>query len=632
MVGILLKKQLAEMYKSYFYDAKKGTLRSKGAVFLRFAGFALLIIGICGGIFGYLSYMLCEPLCALGLGWMYFVIMGLISIALGSFGSVFNTFAGLYLAKDNDLLLSMPIPVSAIMASRLLGVYLMGLMYSGMVSLGAVIVYLIVFGFCFGALVGGLFFVFFISIVVLILSCLLGWVVAKISVKLKNKSLISVIVSLVALGLYYFFYFKVQKLLPELIYNASMYGQQVKAHAFFLYGFGRMAEGSWLAILVCMAVAGVAFALTWLILERSFVPVVTGGSGSGIGGFRSAGFRAGGAASAGRGTGVKSQSVAERAAGEGSFDGRGRAAVLAGVKPKSVRGALLAREFARFKSSASYMLNCGLGTLVLVLLAGAMLVKSGYVKQVLEEMQVPGDALMVLGACAICLVAATNDMATPSVSLEGSRLWIVQSLPVRAWDVLRAKLGVQILLTAPFAALCVVALSFALGLSVVEFFVALAFVEGFVFFMALLDLLLGLKLPNLSWTNELTPIKQSLAVFLALFGGWACIGAVGGLYFVVARDLREMFGGSVGGSVGAFEGSAAGSAAGASVGSSLASVGSSLASAGAGAGASAGSASFLGESLGDVLYLAAFAVLLWVLCFVLAQWLKKRGSKVFERL
>ena len=607
MVGILLKKQLAEMYKSYFYDAKKGTLRSKGAVFLRFAGFALLIIGICGGIFGYLSYMLCEPLCALGLGWMYFVIMGLISIALGSFGSVFNTFAGLYLAKDNDLLLSMPIPVSAIMASRLLGVYLMGLMYSGMVSLGAVIVYLIIFGFKFGfsfgfgALVGGLFFVFFISIVVLILSCLLGWVVAKISVKLKNKSLISVIVSLVALGLYYFFYFKVQKLLPELIYNASMYGQQVKAHAFFLYGFGRMAEGSWLAILVCMAVAGVAFALTWLILERSFVPVVTGGSSSGFGraGFRSASFRSAGAARRRAELGgVKSQSGAEHAVSAGAVSA-GRAA---GVKPKSVRGALLAREFARFRSSASYMLNCGLGTLVLVLLAGAMLVKSGYVKQVLEEMQVPGDALMVLGACAICLVAATNDMATPSVSLEGSRLWIVQSLPVRAWDVLRAKLGVQILLTAPFAALCVVALSFVLGLSVVEFFVVLAFVEGFVFFFALLDLLLGLKLPNLSWTNELTPIKQSLAVFLALFGGWACIGAVGGLYFVVARDLREMFGGVVAGSAGAFEGS------------------------------SVGSASFLGESLGDVLYLAAVAVLLWGLCFVLAQWLKKRGSKVFERL
>lgn len=61
MVGILLRKQLAEMYKSYFYDSKKGTLRSKGAVLLRFGGFALLMVVLFGGFFGYISYLLCDP-------------------------------------------------------------------------------------------------------------------------------------------------------------------------------------------------------------------------------------------------------------------------------------------------------------------------------------------------------------------------------------------------------------------------------------------------------------------------------------------------------------------------------------------------------------------------------------------
>ena len=35
----------------------------------------------------------------------------MLAIVLGAFGSVFNTYSSLYLAKDNDLLLSMPIPV-----------------------------------------------------------------------------------------------------------------------------------------------------------------------------------------------------------------------------------------------------------------------------------------------------------------------------------------------------------------------------------------------------------------------------------------------------------------------------------------------------------------------------------------
>ena len=86
---------------------------------------------------------LCGPLAAAGLDWLYFALMGGIAMLLGAFGSIFNTYAGLYLAKDNDLLLSLPIPVRSIILSRLLSVYLMGLLYSGVVTIPAAIVYLI---------------------------------------------------------------------------------------------------------------------------------------------------------------------------------------------------------------------------------------------------------------------------------------------------------------------------------------------------------------------------------------------------------------------------------------------------------------------------------------------------------
>ena len=49
---------------------------------------------------------------------------------------------------------------------------------------------------------------------------------------------------------------------------------------------------------------------------------------------------------------------------------------------------------------------------------------------------------------ALCMLASMNDMAAPSVSLEGKSLWLLQSLPVTPWQVLRAKLRLQLLLTA----------------------------------------------------------------------------------------------------------------------------------------------------------------------------------------
>ena len=141
MLKLLLKKQLLEIFQAYYYDAKKNKARSRLSTAMYFALFFLLIFGFLGGIFAFLAGKLCAPLAEAGMGWLYFALMGLIAILLGAFGSVFNTYAGLYLPKDNDLLLSMPIPVPALLASRLLGVYLMGLLYSAIVIVPAVIVY-----------------------------------------------------------------------------------------------------------------------------------------------------------------------------------------------------------------------------------------------------------------------------------------------------------------------------------------------------------------------------------------------------------------------------------------------------------------------------------------------------------
>ena len=208
MLKVLLQKQLAEIFRTYFYNAKTNKARSRGATIAYLVGFALLMVGLLGGIFAYLSVSLCGALSAVGMDWLFFALMGLLAVFLGAFGSVFNTYSSLYLAKDNDLLLSMPIPVRTIMASRLLGVYLMGLMYSGVVILPAVIVYWIMISASAAAIAGGVLLVALISLFVLTLSCALGWVVAKISLKLKNKSFITVFVSLVFLGVYYFFYFR----------------------------------------------------------------------------------------------------------------------------------------------------------------------------------------------------------------------------------------------------------------------------------------------------------------------------------------------------------------------------------------------------------------------------------------
>ena len=479
MLKLLLKKQLFEIFSPYFYDAKKNKARSKVSTVMYFALFALLIVGLLGGIFTFLAVKLCAPLVSANLGWLYFALMGLIAVLLGAFGSVFNTYAGLYLPKDNDLLLSMPIPVSSLVSARLFSVYLMGLMYSAVVILPAVIVYWVTAGVTPAALLGGLVLTLLISVFVLTLSCLLGWVVAKISQKLRHKSMIAALASLAFIAMYYFVYFKAQSILQDLLTNAAVYGAQIKSSAYPLYLFGSVGAGDGKAMLLVFAVVTVLFGLMWVLLSRSFLSIAT---------------------STGKTVRREYRETASR--------------------QRSVDTALLHRELVRFTASSSYMLNCGLGTFLMPVCAVAMLWKGRSLFAMLDAVFVdtPGSVPLLL-CVMLCGLASMNLMTAPSISLEGKSLWLMQSLPVESRKIFRAKIRMQLLFTTLPLLLCIVCAAVIYPLPPMELMVIVLFAASYTLLSALSGLTLGVKMPTLTWTNELMPIKQGAPVVLILFGG-----------------------------------------------------------------------------------------------------------------
>ena len=480
MLKLLLKKQLLEIFQVYFYDAKKNKARSKVSTAMNFALFTLLVFGLLGGIFTFLAVKLCTPLITVGMDWMYFALMGLIAVLLGAFGSVFNTYAGLYLPKDNDLLLSMPISVSTLVGARLFGVYLMGLLYSVVVILPAIIVYWVIAGVTMPVILGGLLMTLLISVFVLIISCVLGWLVAKISQKLKHKSLITVLVSLAVIGVYYFIYFKAQSMIQNLLANAAVYGTRIKGAAYPVYLFGKVGVGNFRASVIVSAAVAVLFCLMWVLLSRSFLQIAT---------------------STGK--------VIHREYRETHS------------RKRSIDAALLGREFSRFTASPNYMLNCGLGTFLMPICAIAVLWKGGELFEMLDAMFAETEGSVTLLLCVVlCGLVSMNFMTAPSVSLEGKSLWLMQSLPVEPWRIFRAKIRMQLLLTGLPLLLCIVCIVVAYPIHSTQLLMLLLFAGSYVLFMALVGLFLGVKMPTLTWTNEIVLIKQGAPVMITLFGGF----------------------------------------------------------------------------------------------------------------
>lgn len=497
MLKVLLKKQMQEIFRSYVYDAKKNKARTKATTVAFIVMYALLMIVILGGMFTLLSYMLCETAVSMNMGWLYFILMGMIAIFLGAFGSIFSTYSALYLSKDNDLLLSLPISVHNIVTARLLGVYLMGLMYSGVVMLPAIIVYLIFAPFSVTALIGSIVIFVAVSIIVLVLSCLLGWVVAKISLKLKNKSFATVLSSLIFIAVYYFIYFKAQEVLEHLLENMIVYGEKIKGYAYPLYVFGRAGEGSIAAILAVVLVVILLFVLMWSILSHSFIKIATA-------------------------TGKTSKAVYRKAK----------------LKRNTAFKAIVSKEFARFTSSPNYMLNCGMGTLFLPIVGILLLIKGNELIPILQALLESMDgSIPVLMCTAICLAASMNDMVAPSVSLEGKNLWLLQSLPISAKKILRAKLVPQLIITGIPMLFCAICAMLCFEASLVEMTLFILTLIAYLIFSAEFGLFIGLKLPNINWTNEIVPIKQSACIAVSLLTNWVYAILLGVGYIIIGYKL-----------------------------------------------------------------------------------------------
>ena len=489
MLKALIKKQLLELYGNY-RQGKNGKRRSRKGL-IAYAVLMVVLMLVLIGAFSAVSIGLGLALIPAGNAWLFFSILGLMALVMGVFGDVFSTYSALYHAKDNEFMLSLPIPPSKLLFARMVAVYATGLLYVTLVFLPAAIVYwvleetLTLCGILFPVLL-----LFVIAFLVLALSCILGWVVALISARLKNKSYITVLLSVVFIALYYVVYFRINMILQNILLHVDEIASVMRSSLYPFYQLGLAADGNVLSMLIFTAMVGALFGVTYYVLSRSFLRIVTTN---------------------------RSEKKREY-----------KATV---AKAASVKNALYRRESRRFTASATYMLNCGLGLLFMLAAAVAAVIKAGAVREILAGLAQGLPRLMgmlpSMLAAFMFMMISMNAISTPSVSLEGKHLWIIQSMPVDPRDVIAAKLRLHVLVNIVPSVIAVAVLGVVLQVGALGLVLALAATAAFTVFTGQLGLVLGLRKPNLTWTNEAVPIKQSMNVVIVMFGGWVIAIAMG---------------------------------------------------------------------------------------------------------
>ena len=426
MLKLLLKTRILALA-----DQFSGQSKGKQALNVRkiaaLAGAAVLLLAGAGYLVSKILGPLYDHLLGAEMEWLYFAMVGATAFLISFMFTSIYAQGAIFEAKDNELLLSMPVSPAAILGSRLGALYFLNFFFAAMFMATAGIVKLTRGGTAvFGGVVIYVISIFLLALISTTLSCLLGWLVSVITRRLRRKALFQMVVSLLLLGGFYaVFLGDINRHLQTISENSDGIAGVFRGVLYPFYAMGVACTGKDFGLFMVFAACSILpFALVCLILSRSFVRIVT------------------------------TKSSAKKLRYEAKA-----------LKVSSPVRAMIRKELSRFFNSSSYMLNAGLGlvyslgmTIMLVVgitgktaekAAAAAAEETGFLENIVN--MVGQDDLVLLFGLILALFAAFSYISGPSISVESNNIWILKSSPLRASQILKSKVFAHLIIAVPFS-------------------------------------------------------------------------------------------------------------------------------------------------------------------------------------
>lgn len=499
MIRALLRIRFLSFLTGFVVQGKKQTKTSRKATtgkVLLFTVLWIYVLGVAGFLMYFLFDSLALPYHALGLDWLYFAMAGTFALGFSLLGGVFSTQNQLYNARDNDLLMAMPIPPRLILITRILPLLALNLLTSALVILPATLVYGLRIGFFWESVLFPVLSIVLISLLAQGLACLLGWGMHMLLQRM-NKSFASLLFMVLFLGLYFYVYPQASKILQAMAANGQKLAETLQGWVWPLYALGAGCTGSPLLLAAAAICIGV-FLIAWWFLSASFL----------------------------------------KNAGRSAHSTRRK--MYTHKKLRKPVQAVTAKELGKFLNTPVYLTNMGMGLVMCAALPIAALIFRKDLLSLRDAISPLADYIP-LAICAIfAFTASMSVISTPSVSLEGKNLWILKSMPIAPRQILLGKLRLHLLLTLPLNGISALCLGLILDCEPVALLLMLLFCLGLSSTSGLLGMVAGLKWAKLEYLNEVYPCKQSTAVVISIFALMGLPVVLGLLYYFLLPNLSPL--------------------------------------------------------------------------------------------
>ncbi|MGF7143608.1 ABC-2 type transport system permease protein [Anaerotaenia torta] len=396
--------------------------------------------------------------------------------------------------RDYDLVMSLPVGTGGVVASRLIILYIINLFFVAIIILPMIAAYGILTGQSLLFYLTGLVSMMFVPLVPIVIASFLGTLIAYMASKFRHRNLMNIIFSM---GLVLFILassFSLGESGEEML----NIGVDLTKQVYSLYPLAKLYTGALveqraLDFLLFAGISALAFFLYVWVVQRIFKSLNTV-----------------------------------------FMTGRGGAKFKLGIlKTASPLKALYRKELKRYFSSVPYVLNSGIGIVMLTAASVALLFLD---RETVFGNEIPESFMGIIAPMLLsfCIMLSSTTMA--SISLEGKNLWILKSLPVEPKTIYDSKLLVNLTILAPVPVDALL-LGIGLGLDAAATVCLMVFGVACGLFVAVFGLLVNLLLPNFQWSIETVVVKQSAPSLIVVFGGMGITCVLSAVFFLIGNSV-----------------------------------------------------------------------------------------------
>ena len=449
----------------------------------RYVGMAtawgLLILMLIGYVVGF-SYIMA----AMGMTEiipMYLYAMAGLLILIFSFFKAGNT---IFAIKGYEVLLSLPVSRTAIIISRFMSMYVTSLLLGLLIMVPGVFVYA-----CFAKPAAGFYLVcvlgtIFLPLLPLTISSVLGALITAVSSRTKHKTLIETLLMIIvlvgALGASLFLPEKESQVTKEMFRNlAEGLSDQIAGTYPPAAWFHKALDGDMESLALMIVVPVIIFIVFVAVLQKYYQNICM---------------------------------AVHAVTAKNNYR-------ITGMQRRSHMSALWHRDLKRYFSSSVYVVNTIAGCVIAAVLAAGIFIVG--LDRMERELGIPGISVMIAKGLpfALSAVLVMNPVTAVSISMEGNTFWQIQTLPVSAAEFYKSKILLNLTIAAPFYLMTVILTALAVKPAILELVWLIVIPACYIVFTGIAGITVNLTFPVLKWDSEVTIVKQSASMSVAMLLG-----------------------------------------------------------------------------------------------------------------